>query len=110
MPCRRTKVRALWRSARVVQRELSEVVIVEQGMSFRVLQLKVGKQDAVQMSLMNDEDLKDYSVLAISEPYGRMINDKIVTSPNRHTHWVKLCGVTGARDWLADPEHALGAD
>ena len=59
-------------------------------MKFRVLQLNVRKQDVVQMSLMNDRDLKDYSVLAISEPYARKIDDKVVTSPNHHSNWTKF--------------------
>ena len=34
-----------------------------------VLQLNVGKQQMVQQSLLNDEGLKGYAVLAISEPH-----------------------------------------
>ena len=37
--------------------------------TFQILQLNVGKQEMVQLSLLNDDSLKDFSVLAISEPY-----------------------------------------
>jgi hypothetical protein len=40
-------------------------------------QLNVGKKDVVQLSLMNDQDdqdLQQYAVLAIAEPYARMID------------------------------------
>jgi hypothetical protein len=37
--------------------------------TLQILQLNVRKMDMVQQSLLNDESLKDFSVLAISEPY-----------------------------------------
>ncbi|PHH88289.1 hypothetical protein CDD83_7719 [Cordyceps sp. RAO-2017] len=55
-----------------------------------ILQLNVRKRDPVQQSLMNDEDLKDYGVLAVSEPYARMIDGKVVTSPMMHSNWTKI--------------------
>ncbi|KAM4062558.1 hypothetical protein HRG_013714 [Hirsutella rhossiliensis] len=39
---------------------------------------------------MNDEDLKDYGVLAVSEPYARMIDGKVVTSPRMHSNWTRI--------------------
>ncbi|KJZ70171.1 hypothetical protein HIM_10431 [Hirsutella minnesotensis 3608] len=53
-------------------------------------QLNVRKRDPVQQSLMNDEDFKDYGVLAISEPYARMIDGKVVTSPMMHSNWTRI--------------------
>ncbi|KID94909.1 reverse transcriptase, partial [Metarhizium majus ARSEF 297] len=64
------------------------------GRSLRVLQLNVRKQEPVQLSLMNDPDLKEYAALAISEPYTRKIDD------NTYAH--------GGHE-VADSEHALGA-
>ncbi|KAM4063306.1 endonuclease-reverse transcriptase domain-containing protein [Hirsutella rhossiliensis] len=53
-------------------------------------QLNVRKREPVQQSLMNDEDLKDYGVLAVSEPYARMIDGKVVTSPRMHSNWTRI--------------------
>ena len=55
--------------------------------SLRVLQLNVRKQEPVQLSLMNDPDLKEYAALAISEPYARKIDGKIITA-----HWDTTTG------------------
>ncbi|KJZ69709.1 hypothetical protein HIM_10903 [Hirsutella minnesotensis 3608] len=55
-----------------------------------ILQLNVRKREPVQQSLMNDEDLKDYGVLAVSEPYARMIDGKVVTSPMMHNNWTRI--------------------
>ncbi|KAM4068010.1 endonuclease-reverse transcriptase domain-containing protein [Hirsutella rhossiliensis] len=41
-------------------------------------------------SLMNDEDLKDFVALAISEPHARNIDGKVVTSPMGHHNWTKM--------------------
>ncbi|XP_044720027.1 endonuclease-reverse transcriptase domain-containing protein [Hirsutella rhossiliensis] len=41
-------------------------------------------------SLMNDEDLKDFVALAISEPHARNIDGKVVTSPMGHRNWTKM--------------------
>jgi len=55
-----------------------------------ILQLNVGKREPVQQSLMNDDTLKDYGVLAVSEPYARLVDDKVVTSPTWHNNWTKM--------------------
>ncbi|PWI64591.1 hypothetical protein PCL_09521 [Purpureocillium lilacinum] len=55
-----------------------------------ILQLNVRKREPVQQSLMNDETLKDYAVLAVSEPYARLVDDKVVTSPMWHNNWTKM--------------------
>ncbi|KAM4063232.1 endonuclease-reverse transcriptase domain-containing protein [Hirsutella rhossiliensis] len=39
---------------------------------------------------MNDEDLKDFVALAISEPHARNIDGKVVTSPMGHRNWTKM--------------------
>ncbi|KJZ68244.1 hypothetical protein HIM_12363 [Hirsutella minnesotensis 3608] len=54
--------------------------------------LNVRKRDVVQQSLMNvnDADLKDFTALAISEPYARNIDGKVMTSPTGHSNWTKM--------------------
>ena len=39
---------------------------------------------------MNDAQLRDFGVLAISEPYARVIDDTVVTVPMGHTNWTKM--------------------
>uniref|UniRef100_A0A093ULR6 Retrovirus-related Pol polyprotein from type-1 retrotransposable element R1 n=1 Tax=Talaromyces marneffei PM1 TaxID=1077442 RepID=A0A093ULR6_TALMA len=58
--------------------------------SLRVLQLNVGKRDMIQQSLMNDNKIRDYGAIAISEPYARMIENTLVTSPMGHSYWTKM--------------------
>jgi hypothetical protein len=58
--------------------------------TFQILQLNVRKQREVQHSLMSDEQLKDYGVLAVSEPYARIIDGNLVTVPMGHPNWTKL--------------------
>jgi hypothetical protein len=52
----------------------------------RTLQLNIGKRDMIQQSLMNDDKVRDYRVIAISEPYARMIKDTMITSPIGHKY------------------------
>jgi endonuclease/exonuclease/phosphatase family metal-dependent hydrolase len=58
--------------------------------TFQILQLNVRKQREVQHSLMNDEQLKNCGVLAISEPYARIIDGTLVTVPMGHLNWIKM--------------------
>jgi hypothetical protein len=39
---------------------------------------------------MNDESLKDFGVLAVSEPYSRAIENTVVTVPTGHANWTKM--------------------
>jgi hypothetical protein len=39
---------------------------------------------------MSDEQLKDCGVLAISEPYARIIDGTLVTAPMGHPNWIKI--------------------
>ncbi|KAJ6439086.1 reverse transcriptase [Purpureocillium lavendulum] len=55
-----------------------------------ILQLNVRKREPVQQSLMNDDTLKDYGVLAVAEPYARLADGKIITSPMWHNNWTKM--------------------
>jgi hypothetical protein len=56
----------------------------------QTFQLNVGKKDVVQLSMMNDQDLQQYAVLAVAEPYARMSDGVVVTTPNYHTNWTKM--------------------
>ncbi|OWT42387.1 reverse transcriptase [Pochonia chlamydosporia 170] len=58
--------------------------------AFRMLQLNVRKQEPVQLSLMNDPDLKEYAVLAVSEPYARTIDGKVFTAPLGYSNWTRI--------------------
>ena len=65
---------------------------------FQILQLNVRKQREVQNSLLNDEQLKDYGVLAISEPYARIIDGALVTVPMGHPNWTKMVPTVQCED------------
>jgi hypothetical protein len=58
--------------------------------NFRMLQLNVRKQKSVQQSVMNDEQLKEFGILVISEPYARNIEGTVVTSPQEHCNWTRM--------------------
>ena len=55
-----------------------------------MFQLNVRKQGAVHQSVMNDEVLKDFDVLAISEPHAWMIEGRVMTSPMSYSKWTKI--------------------
>src|ERR1035438_4113445 len=57
---------------------------------FQVLQLNVGKRERVQLSLLNDENLENFSVLAISEPHSWRDGETVVVAPMGHHNWVKF--------------------
>ena len=44
----------------------------------------------IHYSLMNDPQLKEFVVLAISEPHVRVIDNTVITSPMRHSNWTKM--------------------
>ena len=56
----------------------------------RIFQLNVRKRDTVQLGVMNDKDLKEYAVLTLTEPYARLIDGAVVTTPMCHSHWTKM--------------------
>jgi hypothetical protein len=66
--------------------------------AFQVLQLNGRKQDTVQHSLMNDSQLKDFSVLAISEPYAWRFDETVITAPMGHPNWTKITPTTQNRE------------
>lgn len=74
------------RSARTVEHATLRVMCK----NLRIFQLNVRKRDTVQLGVMNDEDLKDFAVLAIAEPYARKIDGTIVTTPMSHSNWTRI--------------------
>jgi endonuclease/exonuclease/phosphatase (EEP) superfamily protein YafD len=58
--------------------------------TLQVLQLNVRKQRMVQHSLMNDPQLKDFGVLAISGPYAWTTDNAVITVPTGHPNWTKM--------------------
>ena len=58
--------------------------------TLQILQLNVRKQSMVQQSLMNDEKLRDFGVLAITEPHVRKQGDTLVIVPTGHPNWTRM--------------------
>ena len=62
--------------------------------TLQILQLNVRKQSMVQQSLMNDEQLRGYGILAITEPYVWKQENELITVPNGHANWTKMIPTT----------------
>jgi hypothetical protein len=62
--------------------------------TLQVLQLNVRKQNTVQQSVMNDEQLQNFEILAISEPYVWRNDDTLITVPMGHLNWTKMIPTT----------------
>ena len=58
--------------------------------TFRMIQLNVRKQGEVHDSLMNDEEIKDATVLAIQEPQAHRVKGRLLTTPMGHHKWTKI--------------------
>ena len=58
--------------------------------SMQVLQLNMQKRREVQHSVMNDESLKEYAALVISEPYVFEMEREVRTSPLGHQGWTVI--------------------
>ena len=57
----------------------------------QILQLNVRKQKKVQLSLLNDSELREYGVLCVAEPHA-WPNEKeeLVVVPIHHTNWERV--------------------
>ncbi|KAK0368754.1 hypothetical protein CLIM01_13892 [Colletotrichum limetticola] len=44
----------------------------------------------VHESLMNDEALRDFTAIAVQEPWARRIEGKVITAPMGHSRWTRL--------------------
>jgi exonuclease III len=64
--------------------------------ALQILQFNVRKSDIVQQSLLNEESLKDFSALVISEPYSWRDRESnaIVATPIEHHNWTKMIPTT----------------
>jgi hypothetical protein len=58
--------------------------------TLKVFQLNLRKQREVQQSVMNDDQLQDFVILALSEPYTFLKEDRVITAPIAHTYWTKI--------------------
>jgi hypothetical protein len=58
--------------------------------TLKIFQLNLRKQQEVQQSVMNDNQLQDFGILALSEPYAFLLEDRVITVPLAHTHWTKM--------------------
>src|SRR5258706_16452575 len=66
--------------------------------TLQVLQLNVLKQPMVQQSLMNDPRLRDFGVLAISEPHSWTTGNEVITIPMGHPNWTKMIPTVQRRE------------
>lgn len=54
---------------------------------FKVIHANLGKNGIAQYSLLNDEDLADFSIICILEPSCfRNTDDKIIAAPTTHPY------------------------
>lgn len=58
--------------------------------SMQALQLNMQKRREVQHSVMNDESLKEYTALAISEPYVFEMHGHVRTDSTGHQSWTAI--------------------
>jgi hypothetical protein len=58
--------------------------------TLQILQLNVRKQSMVQQSLMNDEGLRDFGILAITEPHVWKQGDTLIIAPIGHPNWTRM--------------------
>jgi hypothetical protein len=58
--------------------------------TLNILQLNIGKQPAVQQSLLNDENLREYTALAVLEPHVWRTEGELRIVPLHHRNWVKV--------------------
>jgi hypothetical protein len=57
---------------------------------FQIFQLNMRKGKETQLSVMNDEELKDYTVILMSEPWCTTIDEEVITIPQFHRSWTKF--------------------
>jgi hypothetical protein len=58
--------------------------------TLQILQLNVRKQSTVQQSLMNDEELRHFGILAITEPHVWKQGNTLVIVPMGHSNWTRM--------------------
>ncbi|KAG9185064.1 hypothetical protein G6011_03011 [Alternaria panax] len=80
-----TVAKIAWLSKKDIPKAYGSMVV-----TFRMIQLNVRKQGEVHDSLMNDEELRDVTVMAIQEPHARRIQGRLLTTPMLHHKWTKM--------------------
>ncbi len=55
--------------------------------SLNILQLNAQKSPAVQLNLLNDEDLANYGILMLSEPHAWRIDGEVIVTTVSHSFW-----------------------
>jgi hypothetical protein len=102
---RRNVQSALWKATVIVNvsRERQSVYPVEDPTShiaetagsfipllihrtLKIFQLNLRKKREVQQSVMNDDQLQDFGILALCEPYAFSLDDRVITVLLAHTH------------------------
>jgi hypothetical protein len=58
--------------------------------TLKVFQLNVRKQREVQQSVMNDQQLQDFGIIALSEPHSFIMDGVVTTVPLGHAQWTKM--------------------
>jgi hypothetical protein len=56
----------------------------------KIFQLNLRKQQEVQQSVINDDQLQDFGILALSEPYTFLLEDRVITVLLAYTYWTKM--------------------
>jgi hypothetical protein len=56
----------------------------------KIFQLNLRKQQEVQQSVINDDQLQDFGILALSEPYAFLLEDRVITVLLAYTYWTKM--------------------
>ena len=67
--------------------------------TLKIFQLNAEKRKTVQESFMNDEQLKEFSALAISEPWIWRIDNELV--PKGYLNWMRIIPTVQAEErWV----------
>jgi hypothetical protein len=62
--------------------------------TLKIFQLNLRRQREVQQSVMNDDQLRDFGILALSEPYAFLLEDRVIIVPLAHTYWTKMIPIS----------------
>ena len=58
---------------------------MDKGLQF--LQINLEKCPPAQLSLLNDEELKNHGAILVSEPHCPRIEGKVIVAPTSHKYW-----------------------
>jgi hypothetical protein len=66
--------------------------------TLKIFLLNARKQQAVQHSVINDADLREFGALALSEPNSFIKEGKVMTVPLGYAYWTKMTLQVHAKD------------